>query len=231
MSSKKPCINNPAFSYTGNEQSPLHFGLTAEGYPVNAVMEGYDKKLYAVEVKNNKKVWIRKDDNFRVTHEEPIIKEEEPKITQNEIIPCITTTLPTIPVVEKKTTDYNLYLSWRLKQLKEENTSANGQENKKNFSRVLEEWKLIKHKPEELKKVLEDARAYMSQKSLVNLNQSNKVNPVSVVAAASTTTTASTASTTATAIPKKKTNTKLPSIQEENIETKVVKKQTIKNKK
>jgi hypothetical protein len=213
MSSKKPCINNPAFSYTGNEQSPLHFGLTAEGYAVNVVMEGYDKKLYAVEVKNNKKVWIRKDDNFRVTHEEPIIKEEEPNITQNEIIPSITTTLPAIPVVEKKTTDYNLYLSWRLKQLKEENTSTNGQENKKNFSRVLEEWKLIKHKPEELKKVLEDARAYMSQKSSVNLSQSSQTKPVPATT------------------PKKKSNTKLPSIQEENTEKEVVKKQTIKNKK
>ena len=222
MSSKKPCINNPAFSYTGNEQSPLHFGLTAEGYPINSVMEGYDKKLWAVEVKNSKKVWIRKDENFRVTHEDPIIKEEEPKITQNEIIPCITTTLPAIPVVEKKTTDYNLYLSWRLKQLKEENTSTNGPENKKHFSRVLEEWKLIKHKPDELKKVLEDARAYMSQKSSIQ-NKSAPAAPAAPVAPVAPVAHAAHAA--PVHVPsKKKSNTRLPSIQEETIEG--IKKQT-----
>lgn len=207
MSSKKPCINNPAFSYTGNEQSPLHFGLTAEGYPINAVMEGYDKKLWAVEIKNNKKVWIRKDDNFRVTHEEPIIKSEiEPQLIENESIP-INSSAPIqssiiTPVSEKKTTDYNLYLSWRLKQLKEEtvntSTSHECQENKKNFTRVLEEWKIIKNKPDELKKILEEARAHMSQNIIKNT------------------------------APKKKTIPKLPSIEEENTATKKTNK---KNKK
>jgi hypothetical protein len=191
MSSKKPCINNPAFSYTGNEQSPLHFGLSAEGYAINSIMEGYDKKLWMVEIKNNKKVWVRKEDNFKVTHEEPVIKtEEETSIIENEVI-----TLPSVPSVEKKTTDYNLYLSWRLKQLKEEATSET-QENKKNFAKVLEEWKLIKHNPNELQKVLEEAKKYMAQKSMQ----------------------------TKPAIPKKKPSTKLPSIQEETTEG--IKKQT-----
>ena len=73
MTSKKTCINYPSCTYTGKEQSPLRFGLSAEGYAVNSVLEGYDKHLWAVEIKNNKKVWIRKDDNFKITPEEPIM--------------------------------------------------------------------------------------------------------------------------------------------------------------
>ena len=69
MTSKKPCINNPSFSYTGNEQSPLHFGLSAEGYPINSVMEGYDKKLWAVEIKNNKTTNIMQSSMDRIVSE------------------------------------------------------------------------------------------------------------------------------------------------------------------
>ena len=208
MTSKKPCINNPSFSYTGNEQSPLHFGLSAEGYPINSVMEGYDKKLWAVEIKNNKKVWIRKDDSFKVTHEEPVIKPDEIDVVENEVV-----TPPPVVIVEKKTTDYNLYLSWRLKQLKEENTSDT-QENKKNFAKVLEEWKLIKHKPDELKKVLEEAKAHMLQKTAQpkSCNASNSSNANNTPNNADATNVAGT---------KKKIGaaTKLPSIQEEKVES------------
>ena len=60
MSLKKACINCPKMFYTGKEKSPLHFGLSAEGYELNAGMEGFDKQLWIVDVKNGKKVWIRK---------------------------------------------------------------------------------------------------------------------------------------------------------------------------
>ena len=52
---KKPCINSSKHYYTGTELSPLHFGLSAEGYEINSVMEGYDKELWVVDIKNNKK--------------------------------------------------------------------------------------------------------------------------------------------------------------------------------
>ena len=71
MSLKKACINCPKMFYIGNEQSPLHFGLSAEGYELNAAMEGFDKQLWIVDVKNGKKVWIRKDSIVRITKEEP----------------------------------------------------------------------------------------------------------------------------------------------------------------
>jgi hypothetical protein len=37
-------------------------------------MEGYDKELWIVDVKNNKKVWVKNDHLSRITHEEPVIK-------------------------------------------------------------------------------------------------------------------------------------------------------------
>ena len=59
MTTRKPCINVPSASYNGKEQSPLHFGLSAEGYELNTIMEGYDHMMWIVKIKNNKKVWVR----------------------------------------------------------------------------------------------------------------------------------------------------------------------------
>ena len=84
MSTKRACINFPKMFYTGNEQSPLHFGLSAEGYDTNTLMEGYDKNSWVVEIKNNKKVWIRKDSIVRIVKEEPLIKDVDEKPLANE---------------------------------------------------------------------------------------------------------------------------------------------------
>lgn len=71
---KKVCLNSSKNYYTGTEMSPLHYGLSAEGYDINSIMEGYDKELWIVDVKNNKKVWYKNDQLSRITHEEPVIK-------------------------------------------------------------------------------------------------------------------------------------------------------------
>ena len=190
MASRKPCINNPAFTYNGTEQSPLRFGLTAEAYPINAVLEGFDKRLWAVEVKNNRKVWVRKEESFKMTsvsREEPVINDEAAteesslrhsynshhsqqtqEISEQPIQPllqqqALQMAVPkTIQKEQKKTTDYNIFLSYRLKQLKQlpntqQNEPSEGKECKTNFAKALEEWKIIKNKPEELKKILEEA--------------------------------------------------------------------------
>jgi hypothetical protein len=70
---KKVCINSSKNYYMGTEQSPLHYGLSAEGYDINSIMEGYDKELWIVDVKNNKKVWVKNENLSRITHEEPVI--------------------------------------------------------------------------------------------------------------------------------------------------------------
>jgi len=71
---KKVCINSSKNFYMGTELSPLHYGLSAEGYDINSIMEGYDKELWIVDVKNNKKVWVKNENLYRITHEEPVIK-------------------------------------------------------------------------------------------------------------------------------------------------------------
>lgn len=75
MSGKKICINSATSYYTGKEQSPLHFGLSAEGYEINSIMEGFDKELWIVEVRNNKKVWTKKEHINKMTYEIPLINE------------------------------------------------------------------------------------------------------------------------------------------------------------
>lgn len=77
MSSKKVCINHSSSYYTGKEQSPLHFGLSAEGYDINSIMEGFDKDLWIVEVRNSKKVWTKKESINKMTYEVPLITESE----------------------------------------------------------------------------------------------------------------------------------------------------------
>jgi hypothetical protein len=71
---KKVCINSSKNYYMGTELSPLHYGLSAEGYEINSIMEGYDKELWIVDIKNNKKVWAKNENLSRITHEEPVIK-------------------------------------------------------------------------------------------------------------------------------------------------------------
>lgn len=168
MTTKKPCINFPSVSYSGKEQSPLRYGLSAEGYIVNSVMEGYDKNYWSVEVKNNKKVWVRKDDTFKITHEEPVIKSTEDFtnnntsviiLNENNDIECqLDTIAETSNETIKKPTDYNVYLSYRLNILKEEN--AREIDGKSYFKQVIEEWKILKKNPVEVQKIIKDINKY-----------------------------------------------------------------------
>ena len=75
MSARKICVNCTTSYYTGKEQSPLHFGLSAEGYEINSIMEGFDKDLWIVEVRNNKKVWTKKEHINKMTYEIPLIND------------------------------------------------------------------------------------------------------------------------------------------------------------
>ena len=70
---KNPCSNVSTESYTGKEQSPKRFGLSAEGFDINYEKEGFDKQIWTVQMKNNRKVWVRKNNNITITHEEPVI--------------------------------------------------------------------------------------------------------------------------------------------------------------
>jgi hypothetical protein len=91
-----------------------------------------------------------------MVHEEPIIqdcndttdipKEPEQQIVVNE--PIIMTT----KVQEKKITDYNLFLTYKLQELKKNN---NNKTNKELFNTAIQEWKELKKNSAELQKLLD----------------------------------------------------------------------------
>ena len=187
MSSKKVCINSTSSYYTGKEQSPLHFGLSAEGYEINAIMEGFDKELWIVEVRNNKKVWTKKEHINKMTYEKPLITELNEDITNNlngdnilnaiDNAPSISNIEPSVTNTpnnegknkdkESKTikpTDYTLFITYRIHQMK--NTSN---DNKKNYDCARYEWKEYKKKPDELKAIMIDA--YNFQKADCKINK------------------------------------------------------------
>ena len=73
---KKTCINLSTDSYTGKEQSPKGFGYSADGFELNYEKTGQDNRIWAVQIKNNRKVWVRRNINIsNITHEEPIISD------------------------------------------------------------------------------------------------------------------------------------------------------------
>jgi hypothetical protein len=150
MSLKKACINCHNMFYTGNEQSPLHYGLSAEGYELKTAMEGFDKQLWIVDIKNGKKVWIRKDSIIRITKEEPLIKDKDEPNKTNDI-------------KEKNVnypTDYNIYIKYRLFILK---NNPNENTNKNNFDLVRQEWQDLKKDNKKLKEVLIEAKKWFEE--------------------------------------------------------------------
>uniref|UniRef100_A0A6C0CCR1 Uncharacterized protein n=1 Tax=viral metagenome TaxID=1070528 RepID=A0A6C0CCR1_9ZZZZ len=249
MSARKVCINHPSSYYSGKEQSPLHFGLSAEGYDINSIMEGFDKELWIVEVRNSKKVWTKKEHINKMTYEIPLITETtgdlrtgdlkecdasvaivEPIVetvvlpsvaTETVVLPSVATETVVAPSVatetvvaedNKKTkpkarktatakpvavaakpakdatsadtaidakpvadatdatvttkpaataataaTDYTLFITYRIQQLKKECA-----DNKKNYDCARYEWKEYKNKPEELRVIMVAARQYAS---------------------------------------------------------------------
>jgi hypothetical protein len=192
MSGKKVCINSNSSYYTGKEQSPLHFGLSAEGYDINAIMEGYDKELWIVEVRNNKKVWTKKDHINKMTYEKPLISELTDVSTNNNennnvdilntpdntsIINssandpiAISISNPNNEDKNKdkasktiKPTDYTLFITYRIHQMKDISN-----DNKKNYDCARHEWKEYKNKPNELKTIMIEANNFSKVNSKIN---------------------------------------------------------------
>jgi hypothetical protein len=198
---KKTCINSSKHFYTGNELSPLHFGLSAEGYELNSVMEGYDKELWVVDIKNSKKVWVKNDTIIRITREDPVINSVEPMLLEkmrnegnNKLNHHIVTVMNmniTKAICEgktkslneneethvanngaiqnanadnlnilknKKSTDYNLFVKYRLNQLKDSNKNK-----KENFNDVKNEWHELKKDKTNFGIVMSDAKAWYAE--------------------------------------------------------------------
>ena len=56
---KKQCVNNPEYTYTGNESSPLGLGYVAEAEQPGSIMKGKDGTNWMVGKKNGVNVWNR----------------------------------------------------------------------------------------------------------------------------------------------------------------------------
>ncbi len=199
---KKTCINSSKHFYTGTELSPLRFGLSAEGYELNSVMEGYDKELWVVDIKNGKKVWVKNDTIIRITREDPVINTEpmllekmrgesnhkinehivtimnmninvnkavsvtNTKIADNNEDTCIVNNgvvqnknTDTLNIMKnKKSTDYNLFVKYRLNQLKDTNKNK-----KDNFNNVKNEWHELKKDKSNFDIVMSNAKAWFAE--------------------------------------------------------------------
>ena len=73
---KKPCKNHESYTYSGKEMSPLGLGYTAEAEEVGMVMEGRDKTMWMVGIKNGVKVWNRIPTQVAATVLKPLAKEK-----------------------------------------------------------------------------------------------------------------------------------------------------------
>ena len=184
---KKVCINSSKHYYTGTELSPLHFGLSAEGYELNSVMEGYDKELWVVDIKNNKKVWVKNEAIIRITREDPIINNIEPRQSENKINEKIVNIMNSNKAIidneknnlnetqrakdntnnisgvsdnlnildKKKSTDYNIFVKYRLNQLKDISKNK-----KENFNNTKNEWHELKKDKEKFKITINNAKIW-----------------------------------------------------------------------
>jgi len=168
---KKTCINLSTDSYTGKEQSPKGFGYSADGFELNYEKTGQDNKIWAVQIKNNRKVWVRRNINIsNITHEEPIINDnndnndtndndndsnsnsnddliENPKEDLKDLEDKIKKCKNDKEGKNDKKTDYNIFLKYHLELIKIMNDTLPKNERKTNkelFSETVIEWKNIK---------------------------------------------------------------------------------------
>lgn len=167
---KKSCINISTDTYSGKEQSPKGFGYSADGFDINYEKTGQDNRIWIVQIKNNRKVWVRKNTNIsNITHEEPIINDENKDsllITapdnknliesndtnesneSNELNELNESKGSKEKEKEKeKKTDYNIFLKYYLEIIKiinETKPKSERKTNKELFNETVSEWKIIK---------------------------------------------------------------------------------------
>ena len=177
-SNKIPCSNISTESYTGKEQSPKRFGLSAEGYDINYEKEGFDNQIWSVQIRNGRKVWSKKSNMSKITHEVPLLS----SIDNTDDIPSLVNSNNDSAVVvndiakdsstntsqdianeqskevkiEKKKTDYNIFIKYYLDKLKSEN--KDNTPHKILFQAATLEWNRLKKNPQELKTQMDNIK-------------------------------------------------------------------------
>jgi len=177
-SNKNPCSNISTESYTGKEQSPKRFGLSAEGFDINFEKEGYDNQIWSVQIRNGRKVWAKKNNMSKITHEVPLLSsientndipslvnlnnDEDVVVTNKSKDNSSETSLDIANEqskevkVEKKKTDYNIFIKYYLDKLKSEN--KDNTPHKILFQAATLEWNRLKKNPQELKTQMDNIK-------------------------------------------------------------------------
>jgi len=177
-SNKIPCTNISTESYTGKEQSPKRFGLSAEGYDINYEKEGFDNQIWSVQIRNGRKVWAKKNNMSKITHEVPLLSsientndipslvnlnnDEDVVVTNKSKDNSSETSLDIANEqskevkVEKKKTDYNIFIKYYLDKLKSEN--KDNTPHKILFQAATLEWNRLKKNPQELKTQMDNIK-------------------------------------------------------------------------
>jgi hypothetical protein len=105
-----------------------------------------------------------------MVHEEPVINtnisDTESKESSEEQVKEDIQEITNIPIMkasveEKKTNNYNLFLTYRLQELKKGKKGSN----KELFTTVVAEWKELKKKPDELNKILLLAQEFQAKRA------------------------------------------------------------------
>lgn len=157
---KHPCLNVTTATYSGKEFSPLGLGISAEGHDIGTVLTGRDTVKWIVKIKNNRKVWVRYENNInKMVHEEQSIKEDDngdeipvcetPSNSDAEIQPSVSEQSK-----QKKPTNYVKFLTKRKNELREKYN--NSKTSKEIYDEVLKEWKDLKQNPTKLQQVIDE---------------------------------------------------------------------------
>lgn len=90
---REKCKNNPEFSYSGKEMSPLGLGFCADAEDTGTVMEGKDKTKWMIGIKNGVKVWNRIPTSsaeaspstpMNLKKDKPVVKKSDDKMDSEE---------------------------------------------------------------------------------------------------------------------------------------------------
>lgn len=147
-SDKKPCINSNSYTFSGKEKSPLGLGYTSEGYNINHIEKGKDGNMWYVNIKNNKKVWSKyNEEDFGIITTNSEVSNDASVLQNNTV---------------KKTTNYNIFIAYRLYQIKSSLNDDDIIDNKSILSNVIEEWKNFKNNSDGLDDIMIKAKEYYS---------------------------------------------------------------------
>lgn len=146
------CLNISTETYTGKEKSPKGYGYSAIAYEIGFEKEGIDKQIWSVQMKNGKKVWFKKDGIPKITHEEPLITNEEIEQKQPEPLKDPQVSLPTLTT--KKQNDYQIFYNYYSMKLKTENKKENKKTPTQMKDETIAEWNRLKKNKKELEDII-----------------------------------------------------------------------------